>query len=207
MAKNFAYYEKIAKRMIDDDRDRVKANNEYDRMDNNEWELPAQLKELQWVHNVKSTDPHDIIATGTRVLSSLDTRITFQPLASNIESKKRANEIERVLGWCMAQANRRRPGTVEKAVVRSALMYDETVCSVIDLPYQIAQKKDLNASTKREKAALRYGRFMVIVYHPNEVHVRYSDAMPEAVLVHQRRPAQEVLDDWGDKAGELTKLA
>jgi len=111
------------------------------------------------------------------------------------------------LKWLMVQANRRRQGPVKQSFVKSALKYDEIVAQVVDLDYQIAQKDIFGGDTQREKAARRhYGRYAVIVYHPNDVHVRYSNLMPEAVLLRQERTAQSVRDEWGDKANRRSDL-
>jgi hypothetical protein len=99
--KKIDYYKQVARNMVAEDAERDKAFRAYDDMYHNEWNLPAQLNALQWVSPVISTEPHDAIEAGTRVLSALQPRITFYPLASNTETKQRANMIERVLLWTL----------------------------------------------------------------------------------------------------------
>jgi len=65
----------------------------------------------------------------------------------------------------------------------------------------------IEADTKRLEASRRFGRFAVEIYHPNNVHVQYSGLMPEAVLLCQDRPAKEVVNEWGNLAGEKLKKA
>jgi len=207
MVYKLEHYQELAERMIKDDEMRDLANRRYDDMDHVHWIPDAKLQKLWWFRSSPSTDPHDAISAGVRVLSALDEKVTLQPLAANPETKKTANERERVLKWVMAQVNKRRQGTVQRSVVRSALKYDEVVAQVIDLDYQIKNKEALGAKTKREKVARRYGRFLVNTYHPNEVHVQYSNMMPEAVLLVQEKKAIDVMREYGDAASELKKKA
>jgi hypothetical protein len=193
--------------MIKDDKQRDMANKHYDDMDHVEWEPPDKLRKQGWFRSDPSTDPHDAIATGVRVLSALKEGITLQPLASNPETKTKANQNEKTLGWIMDQVNKRRQGTVQKSVVRSALKYDEVCAQVIDLDFQIKNKDVFGGDTKREKAARRYGRFVVNTYHPNDVHVLHSNYMPEAVLLVQTRTAKDVMKEWGKLASGLKKAA
>src|SRR3989304_354087 len=198
MPKKITYYNEIAQDMIKADKDRNNANLAYDAMDHNQWQRPSTLENILWIREDTAPGPPPDIAAGLRVLSALQENITIQPLASNQATKEKVNEWERSLAWVMAQANRRRQGTVRQSVVKSAIKYDEVCAQVIDLDYQIAQKNIFEGNTNREKAARRhYGRFVEVTCHPNDVHVRYSNLMPEAVLLCQKRKAQEVLDEWG----------
>ena len=43
----------------------------------------------------------------------------------------------------------------------------------------------------------RFGPFAIVVRNPQQVHVRYSDWMPEAVLMKQVMTVQEAIDFWG----------
>src|SRR3990167_7858129 len=198
MPKKITYYNEIAQDMIKADKDRNNANLAYDAMDHNQWQRPSTLENILWIRDDIDTGPSTDIAAGLRVLSALQENITIQPLASNQATKEKVNEWERSLAWVMAQANRRRQGTVRQSVVKSAIKYDEVCAQVIDLDYQIAQKDIFEGSTNREKAARRhYGRFVVVTYHPNDVHVSYSNLMPEAVLLPKKRKAQEVREGGG----------
>lgn len=201
------HYQGIAEQMILEDRQRDQAFEAYEKMDRCEWDLPSQVNALQWVRKVISTDPHDAISAGARVLSGLDDRLTIMPLSTNVESKELANNWERNLRWQMMSANRRRQGKVQRDIARSALTYDEVVAQVVDLDYQIEGVKMFGGNTRRMEIARRYGRFLVNVYNPRHVHVRYSSAMPEAVLLCQKRKAKEVIAEWGDLAKKLKNVA
>jgi hypothetical protein len=57
------------------------------------------------------------------------------------------------------------------------------------------------------EAAKRFGPFAIIVRNPQQVHVRYSDWMPEAVVMKQVMTVQEAVDFWGEKAAGLVEVA
>jgi hypothetical protein len=202
-----SHYQELAQKMIKADESRDRANKKYDDMDHVAWEPPQELRKMWWFRSVPSTDPHDAISSGVRVLSALEEDVTLQPLAANIETKETANNNEKILKWQMDEVNKRRQGSVQRSVVRSSLKYDEVVAQVIDLEYQIKNKETFGGDTKREKAALRYGRFVVNTYHPNDVHVQHSNLMPESVLLVQIRTAKDVMREWGKRAAKLKKLA
>ena len=205
MAKDLDYYKKLAERMIADDSDRDKAFDAYDNMYHCDWELHKDLKGIEWIRKVTSTDPHDAVAAGGRVLSSLEPQVKLQALANNTPTKKLANEWETNLKWQLKSANRRRQAGVVQDFVRSALLYDEIAAQVIDLDYQIEQMEDelFKGDTARLRNARRYGRFLVQTYHPKSVHVYYSGLMPEVVLLCQRRPCRSVISEWGNFAKDL----
>ena len=207
MVEKLEHYIERSEKMIKTDEKRDIVNRKYDDMDHVSWEPDKKLQDLWWFRAAPSTDPHDAISAGVRVLSALDEKVTLQPLAANLETKEKANEDENVLKWIMEQVNKRRQGTVQRSVVRSSLKYDEICAQVIDLDYQILNKEEAGADTKRDKAARRYGRFVVNTYHPNEVHVEYSNLMPEAVLLVQARKAKSVMQEYGKAAKGLKKKA
>ena len=204
--KDVKSIQELAQRMIKEDEPRDNAFAAYDNMDHCDWDLPQSIKELGWVAAAKNTDPHDSLSTGTTVLATLEPKLKVQPTHDSAGTKKKANEWERNLRWQLKSANRRRQATVQRDVTRSALKYDEVIINVVDLDYQIKQKELFKGDTKREKAARRYGRFQVNTYNPKDVHVRYSNMMPEAVLLVNKKPAQVVIDEWGDKAASLEPL-
>ena len=135
MPKKLEHYVAIAASMVAVDKKRDEANKAYDRMDHNEWDLPSGLQTVQWIRRKVNTGPSTDLATGVRVLSSLDENVTIQPLASNLATKQKVNGWERSLKWLMVQANRRRQGPVKQSFVKSALKYDEIVAQVVDLDY------------------------------------------------------------------------
>lgn len=203
--KDLSFYQQIADEMVRRDQGRDRMLAAMDQMWRGEWELPNSISSLRWVHKVVSTDPHDALRAGTRVLSSASPRISVQSMGPNEASRVQADKLERALGWQLKQASRRRRASVLRDVVFSALLYDEVVAQVVYLPHQIKALKTFKGDTRRLEAAKKFGPFAVLVRNPRQVHVRYSDWMPEAVVMKRVMPLQEALDFWGKKAGKLRR--
>lgn len=201
------YFQNIAQEMIAADRERDQMLRAMDDMWHNRWALPNNVAGLKWIHKVVSSDPHDAIRAGTRVLSSVGPRITVQPLGASAENRAQAEKMERVLSWHFRNASRRRRASVLRDVVLSALLYDEVVAQVVYLPEQVEALKSFKSDSQRLEAAKRFGPFAIIVRNPQQVHVRYSDWMPEAVLMKQVMTVQAALDFWGSKAKKLGEQA
>jgi hypothetical protein len=201
------YFQNIAEEMVAADRERDEMLRAMDDMWHNRWALPPNVAGLKWIHKVVSSDPHDAIRAGTRVLSSVAPRITVQPLGASAAEKKQAEQIERALSWHFRNASRRRRASVLRDVVLSALLYDEVVAQVIYLPEQVDALKAFKVESSRLEAAKRFGPFAIIVRNPQQVHVRYSDWMPEAVVMKQVMTVQEAVDFWGEKAEGLGEAA
>jgi hypothetical protein len=200
-------YQNYAAQMLSADASRNAAFNAYESIVHCNWELPADLREYEGIRKTISTDGQDAVMAGVRVLSSLEPGISYMPLLDNYPNRAKANEIERILKWHLKSANGRRPASIVRDVVRSALIYDEVDCQVVDVDYQIKLCEDLKANASRYKAVQRYGRFMVNGYNPKHVHTRRSNYMPEAVLLCVTKKAREVMAEWGDRAKNLKEAA
>lgn len=205
--KDLFHFQSLAQEMIHADGERDQMLRVMDDMWHNRWSLPPNVAGLKWIHKVVSSDPHDAIRAGTRVLSSVGPRITVQPLGPGEGNRTQAEKIERALAWNFRNASRRRQASVLRDVVLSALLYDEVVAQVVYLPEQIETLKALKADSSRLEAAKRFGPFAIIVRNPQQVHVRYSDWMPEAVLMKKVMTVQAAQDFWGSKAKKLGERA
>jgi hypothetical protein len=199
-----------AQEMIAADRERDQMLRAMDDMWQARWALPPTVAGLKWIHKVVSSDPHDAVRAGTRVLSSVAPRLTIHPLGVGEEGRTQAEQVERALAWNFRNASRRRQASVLRDVVLSALLYDEVVAQVVYLPQQLEAMKPLRAPElgrsypqDRLQAASRFGPFAIIVRNPQQVHVRYSDWMPEAVLMKRVMTMQQAAEFWGDRADEL----
>jgi hypothetical protein len=167
------------------------------------WSLPPRVAELGWVHKVVSTDPHDALRAGTRVLSSQAARIRLTVTGGTARARQRADHLERALAWHFHNAARRRRAAVLRDIVLSALLYDEVVAQVVYLPHQAAALGGWGLDERRRAAALRYGPFAILARNPRQVHTRSSDWMLEAALLERRLPAGEARAFWGDLAAGL----
>ena len=203
---NLQFYTDLAIEMLKRDKERDIMFAEMNRMWMSDWDLPFEPK--GYIHKVISTDPHDAVRSGMRVLSSGDPRIKLQPLSPDPDNRKKANRIERALYWHFKNASRRRSAEAVADVVLSALLYDEVCAQVVHIPWQIEQSKSLKQDTKRLEAAEEYGPFAVILRNPKDVHVTYSDYMAEEVLMQKVMSVEEIVSFWGkDNTKKLVKDA
>ena len=186
--------------------DRNIAFDAYRQMYHSGWDLPDAVKNIEWIQKVVNADCYDAIQTGMRVLATIPLSVVYQPLAPGQANKERAGAIETVLKWNLMAANRRRSRPIEAEVVKNALLYDMVAVQVVDLEYEVKEKKRLNLPSSREEAALAQGRFMVIPYDSRSVFYEYSNLMLERVLTVQHKHAQELIDEWGSKATQYKDL-
>ena len=184
---NINHYIEIANEMIEKYQGLRIIQEKLDDMSHLKWARPANM-DAKWMRDFKTTAPYDAIRAGVRVLSGLEEKITIDPYAfpevddgNLLEAKRKANSWETVLKWEMDRATRRR-AILRQDVTRSALMYDEVVGQVVHLPTQIKAIQKLGGNPNRQKAALRYGNFVINLRNPKSVYTRYSDYMLEAVL-------------------------
>ena len=184
-------------------------NDFYVAMDNmfrSYWQLPKDLvsDDINWIHRVTSTDPHDAVRAGARTLTAVMPKVTLHPLLNNEESKETTNQVEKALEWIFMLASRRRSTSVLRDVVLSALLYDEVIIGTWYLPYQEEIMREAGKDTRRLKAARRYGDFLINVYNPQDTIVEYSDLMAERVLIKRVVTAQEAIDYWNVQDDKLS---
>jgi hypothetical protein len=196
-------YQALAHQMIEQDREKDRMLAAMEAMWRGDWQLPREIADLRWIHKVVSTDPHDALRAGVRVLSSVGPRVKVMPLGQGETSQALTDRVERALSWLFHQANHRRQSTVLRDVVLSALLYGEVIAQVVYLPYQIKALQAVDGDTRRLELASRYGPFAILVRNPRQVHVRYSDWMPEAVLHKRVLPVDEVVQFWGKQASKI----
>ena len=207
--ENINYYLEIANEMIAQYVGLRKIQEKLDDMSHLKWSRPGGM-DAKWMRDFKTTAPYDAIRAGVRVLSGLDEDITIDPYSfpevdegNLLDAKKKANEWETVLKWQMDRAARRR-AILRQDVTRSALMYDEVVGQVVHLPTQIRAIQKLGGNPNRQKAALRYGDFVINLRNPKSVYTRYSDYMLEAVMYAVIKKPRDIMAFWNNpKLGAL----
>jgi hypothetical protein len=149
--------------MVQRDKKRDEMFMAMDAMWQGDWLLPQELSSLRWIHKVVSTDPHDAVRAGTRVLSSVAPRIKVYPMGDNEGSRVQADKLERALSWFFKQANSRRKANALRDIILSALLYDEVAAQVIYLPAQIKAVKAFGGDIKKLKSASMYGPFGIMI--------------------------------------------
>ena len=203
MAKSYESIIETANTMIDNDMHRNKAFAAYSSIYHLNWSMPKEMQSVDWIRPFISTDAHDAIMAGTRVLSSMRPRVRKHPYAPDLSNKTKANNDEQNLVWQLMAANKLRSRSVESEVVKSSLIYDTVSLNVIDLEWQLKIAKQNKAETKRIELARQQTRFVVNVFNPMDVHVRYSTYGAEAVLLCQERPAHEIKSEWSNVGTKL----
>src|SRR3990172_5871645 len=149
LMQNLNHFQTIAQEMIAADQRRDGMLGAMNDMWQARWSLPPAVAGLKWIHKVVSSDPHDAVRAGTRVLSSVAPRITVHPLGSRGEDRAQAEQIERALAWNFRNASRRRQASVLRDIVLSALLYEEVVAQVVYLPAQLEAMKQINKESSR----------------------------------------------------------
>src|SRR3990167_9882239 len=202
------HYIEVANEMIERYRDLRLDQQKMDEVVRLKWQLPDGMPE--WARAFRTTVPYDGIKAGVRVLSGLDEHITIDPYAFEenmlgdlVAAKERANLWEIALKWQMNKAVGRKD-SLRQGVIRSALMYDEIAGQIVHLPTQIKTIQKLGGNPNRQKAALRYGDYAVLIRNPQSVYTRWSDYMLEAVLYVTVRTPQQIMDFWNNP--ELGRL-
>ena len=197
------YYQSAADELIRQDADKNAMQAAMDAMWQARWRLPEEISGLSWVHKVVSTDPHDALRSGVRVLASAAPRIRALPVGLGALPPAGLEHVEHALAWLFHQDNRRRQASVLRDIVLSALLYDEVTAQVVYLPHQIRAVSAAGGNTAGLQAARRFGDFAILVRNPRDVHVRTSDWMPEAVVLRQQVPAAQLISFWGAQAAAV----
>lgn len=195
-------------------------NNKLAAMDkiwNNEFDLPTELKALPTTYKVVDSSASDALETATRTFATGIPRPTFQPLGPHPENKNTANVIERGLMWEFWNADKRSETRITPDVMRSSLRYDMVCIQVIHLPHHYdsikasykdleeGELKDKKLSTlkKRRAAALRKGDFVLAVRNPQNVHAHFSELGIEFVVLCQEMKARDIMARWEKMASFL----
>jgi len=191
--------------LIEEYAGRNKLFGEFDVMFHGGSRLPGDLESLDWIMPIETSDAHDAIRAGTRVLSTLDPKVTFWPRNPNPENRKRASEIEHNLKWFLINASKRRQvGTVSKLMM-SCLMYDTAALQVVHLPYQQKVLATHKIGARAYKNYMRFGPFAIIVHKPENVFPMENDYGLEGVLSVRVEQVHRVLSFWGERANQVEK--
>lgn len=204
--KSLDYYQRLADHMVTQDVEKDRMMAAMEAMWQAHWQLPEEIGALRWMHKVISTDPHDALRAGVRVLSGAEPRIKALPVGLGMEKLVPTEEVEHALKGLFHQADRRRHASLLREILLSALLYDEVVAQVTYLPHQIRALKAVGGNTRHLEAAQRHGAFAVQIRNPRQVSVRYSDWMAEAVLYRRVMPVDELVAFWGRYAQAVRRM-
>lgn len=196
-------YKIIATELIDNDRERDDKFRRIDKMHNVEWELPAQWRHVEWIKRYPSTKPADALDAAIRALSTKAPQLSVMPILPNQETRDSFDVIERGLMWAYRQMGRRAQFSPTRAIVTSAVKYDEICAQLVHIPTHNKSLKAINNSNGRSQRQI--GDFALIVHNPRNVHVQYSDDGFERVLLCKTQPLYKIIDFWGRNAEKLRK--
>jgi hypothetical protein len=197
-------YQAIAARLIEGDKTNQLMFSEMDAMFNMEWKLPGALSGVEGIRKEVTSDPHDSVRAGTRVLASVRPNISISPTHDNPETKQETDKLERFIGWHLQNANRRRGNNIAD-IVQHAILYARSAAQVVYLESQDSAMGFFGDDKRRKKAAERYGPFAIIVRDPRNVFPEYSDWGLERVVHRSIMRTHEVIDFWGDHAKKIKK--
>ena len=195
-------YKSIADEMIANDSERDKKFTKIDEMHNVDWDIPSEWKETNWIRKYASTKPADALDTAIRSLSTKEPRLSIMPLLPNAATRSNFDIIERGLMWAWKQIGRRSQSNPTRAIVASAIKYDEITAQLVHIP---THNKSLEALGKSANLKGGLGDFSLIVHNPRNVHVQYSDIGFERVVLCKQQPYHKVIDFWGKNAEALKK--
>ena len=193
-------YRDIAEEMERNDSQRDQKFLAIDRMHNVQWEMPKEWKNTDWIRKYPSTKPADALDTAIRALSTKEPRLSLMPILPNPETKANFEIIERGLMWSWRQIGKRSQFNPTRAIVTSAIKYDEICAQLVHIPSHNKAIKELTGKSYGSN-----GDFQLIVHNPRNVHVQYSDYGFERVVLCKRQPLHKVIDFWGKAAEDLRK--
>ena len=98
----------------------------------------------------------------------------------------------------------RRRTSVIRDLMRSAILYDMIAAQVIYLPWQEKIAKRPGEEKRWKNARSEYGDWIVTVRHPQDVHVNYSDVVPEQIIYVSKWKIADVINFYGKAAKSLT---
>lgn len=207
MPKDQAYIKTLSVDLMEANANRNRMLRAMDDFYQSRWQMPAPLNNMKWIHKVVTTDPHDAVRAGTRVLSALDPAIRLQPLMNDEANKIKANEWEQQLKWYFVNASLRRRATVLSDMVMSALLYDMVAVQVMYLPYQAREEKSIQRDSMDYRSRERFGPFVLTVHNPQNVYPLDSTVGLEGALSVRTMRIHEVAAEWGNKASMLLMAA
>ncbi len=175
------YYNGLWEEMIRNDKNKVDHFKKIDKAIEFGLELPQALKELKWMRNIQSTLPAEIMVVGRKTLATIGPKVYIQPMNSNEETIRLANEREQNLLWQFRQMEKRARHGMLGDLVESALRYDSIASFTVPAKWQM--KSQSGPMPTRYKAALNNGGFINIIENPKDVHARFSPLGLDRVLV------------------------
>ena len=189
---------------------------DIDDMNNLNWSKPDALELVDYVHEVRNTDPRDSTESAARIYSGEKPRITIDPWAQNKATKKQVNGLENYVRWQREKLVLRHEEDLDEEIMRSSVNYDFLIGQLEYLPWQLevleqrkkGEEDESGVRSKHElEGALRLGDFMLTLINPHNAFPRFSKHGLEECLLRTVTDLQSFEDDWGDKAKAVIESA
>ena len=188
---NLNYYNGLWEEMIRNDKEKVDHYKKIDQVIEFGLKLPPHLSEMKWMRNIQSTLPAEIMVVGTKTLTTIGPKAFIQPLNSNAETIKLANEKEQNILWQFQQMEKRAKHGMLGDAIESALRYDAVTSFTVPVEWQM--KGHVGTKPSRYKAAMNNGGFMELIENPKDIHSRFSPLGLDKVLNAKVMRAQDAI--------------
>ena len=146
-----------------------------------------------------TTTPSDAVWGASRVLSAIQPRVTFFPLASSALDKEFAAKVENIVKYQYQVAGKRAKSKLTRQITLNSILYDMVAVQTTFLPWQVKNIDVFGGNKKRIKSSQRFGNFAFTAQNPKNVHAVHSGWGLEIVVFEQVFNARDALGFWGDK--------
>lgn len=188
-------------------KDNVDLHNQYLAMENmvhGIWALPGDLEDTEGVHKVVNNDPYNAMNALRRVMSKDLPKIKMHPLAPNLATRDKTDNMERGLKWMYKQLSKRRETDLTADLAWASGLYGQIIGETIFVPDEIEAYEAMGADTSQLKRWMALsGPFMVDLHNPRNAFVFRNGWVNEGLLTRKTMRIQEALGFWGKRASGL----
>jgi hypothetical protein len=157
----------------------------------------------EWVKETMSPDPYNAIVGIVRLLVSTQPRISVAADENDPNARQQADKLELALGALWNRANDRPFWSIHYDVALSAVLFSEIAIQIANAQETIRWAEVQGKSTGELKEAARRTPFVYEVCDPETVYPQFGAFGLRSVLRRYRRPAWQVKEFWGNKAGSI----
>lgn len=200
---DFESIKDMSRDMISEQQERNRVFEAMDAMFHGDWTPPGDLSNLDWFIPRADSRPHDAVKIASQVLSTLEPKITYQPLNPNPANKARANEKEQMLKWWTMSGMKRTKASQLSDLVMSAIMYDTIAIQVVHLGYQAKVLQTHKVGSARMRNWRRYGPFAFRMLHPSCAYPIETEFGLDGMLSVTVQPLSKVKAFWGERAAAI----
>jgi len=154
----------------------------------------------QFVKATMSPEPHNVVNTIARILSTTEPAFNVKPNADSESSRKNADKFEVAMREMARRSNEQQNEDSLRELVMSLSIFGEAVLKIADLrPGKFYRgKKDAFENFPQNLTPIVFK-----VLHPSQVFYERADYGLAVVVEKRERTVGDVRRSWGDRAGEL----